>query len=255
MKLYYIGTGAADWTQEAGARDGISRRFSCAVLDDLLSIDLAPTTPREYFAPSSPLGQVQYVLYTHSHNDHYDKDTLLALCKTRAVTVICDPDFGMRLPSHENLTHISATPLQEVKIGDYTILPLRANHRVSQHPQEQPLHFIISKDGNNLFWGADGAWLYCDTWQALLKKGPFDRLILDGTLGEGIGDWRIFEHNNLPMIRLMCATMRHKKVIKPTGQVWLTHLSRDAHESPVTLPATLEQEDLHVAYDNLEDSF
>ena len=255
LKLYYIGTGAADWTKENGARDGVTRRFTATLVNDDLMIDLAWTTPLSYFERDSVCAGVKYIIYTHSHNDHYDRDILLALLDTRALTVLCHADFAARLPAHGNLTVIPLEPGEEVAVGRYKILPLRANHRVASHPSEQPLHYVIASEGKKIFWGADGAWLYCDTWQALLKQAPFDRMVLDGTLGEGEGDWRIFEHNNLPMIRLMQATIVKKGMLGEAGQLWIAHLSRDAHESPVTLPTTLEKEQIFVANDDIKDEF
>ncbi|MBO5788530.1 MAG: MBL fold metallo-hydrolase, partial [Clostridia bacterium] len=138
MKLYYIGTGAADWTELAGPRDGIMRRFSAAILDEQLLIDLAPATPMSYFEKGGVGEEVTYVLYTHSHNDHYGSGALLNLCEKGKVTVLCH--FTARLPEHPNLTSIQAKVGEEVHLGKYSVTPVRANHRVASHPEEQAMH-------------------------------------------------------------------------------------------------------------------
>ncbi len=253
MKLTYIGTGAADWTQSAGARDGVSRRFTCTMVDEDLLIDLAPTTPVALF--DGMFSAVTDILYTHSHDDHYDHKTLAAFAARHPVRVWADADFAARIPGTEGVEVHQLSAGVTVTVGKYTLTPLRANHRISAHPAEQALHYILSDGSRRIFWGADGAWLPTDTWYALRAARPYDRMILDGTLGEAHGDGRIFEHNSLPMIRLMCETFRESGCLTPTGQIWLTHLSRDSHESPREMARHLAQENLYVAEDNLEDKF
>ncbi len=255
MKLTYIGTGAADWTKASGARDGITRRFTCTLVDRELLIDLAPTTPASMFVEGGVLGRVTDILYTHSHDDHYDSDTLLSFAAHHPVRVWVDSDFADRIPHAAGVEVHSLTPLVPVTIGCYTVTPLRANHRLGAYPREQALHYIISDGEKKIFWGADGAWLLTDTWHAIRANKPYDRMVLDGTLGEVTGDPRVFEHNSLPMIREMAASFHEAGCLKQTGQIWLTHLARDAHESPATLPATLAKDNLFVAFDDREDHF
>ncbi len=255
MKIHYIGTGAADWTAAAGPRDGMSRRFSCAVLDGRLAIDLAPTTPESFFAPDGPLGQVESVIYTHSHNDHFHVGTLLALAETRKVRVMADSALLALIPDHPTLTPVTASVGEATQLGVYQITPLAANHLVSARPTECPMHYVIEAEGKRIFWGADGAWFFTDTWQGICKRRPYDRMILDGTLGDVVGDPRIFEHNSLPMIEMIRDVAIKRKLLSEAGQIWLTHLSRDAHTSPQELPADLAKRGLYVSYDGMEDEF
>ncbi len=254
MKLLYIGTGAADWTEKAGARDGVTRRFSCALVDETLLIDLAPTTPASLFTDGA-LATVTDILYTHSHDDHYDEATLACFAAAHPVRVWASSDFASRIPALDGVEVHALAVGVPVAIGKYTVTPLRANHRVNAHPDEQALHYVIEDGTRRIFWGADGSWLPTDTWASLRRKCPYDRIILDGTLGEARGDRRIFEHNSLPMIRLMVEAMRDAGCIAEDGEVWLTHLSRESHESPREMENHLLAEDLHVAKDHLEDQF
>ncbi len=255
MKILYIGTGAADWTAAAGARDGVTRRFTCTLVDTTLLIDLAPTTPVELFEDGAPLGAVTDVLYTHSHDDHYNAAHLATLAQHRPVRVWASGDLAARIPAIDGVEVHTLSVGETVTVGAYTVTPLRANHRLSAHPAEQALHYIISDGTRRIFWGADGSWLPTDTWYALRARRPYDRMILDGTLGEVHGDIRIFEHNSLPMIRLMRESIQAWGCLAEGGELWLTHLSRDAHESPLALEAHLAEEGIHVAKDDLEDEF
>ncbi len=253
MRILYIGTGAADWTAAAGARDGISRRFTCTLLDRELLIDFAPTTPRELFVDGGALSNVTDILYTHSHDDHYDSETLAALAHEKKIRVWADADFAARIPRFEGVEVYSLIPGEAVQIGKYEVIPLRANHALRNHPHEQALHYIISDGSAKIFWGADGAWFLTETWREILRHAPYDRIILDGTLGETFGDKRIFEHNSLPMIREIKAVLIESNCLKEHGQVWLTHLSRDAHETPKRLRESCLEMGLYVAQDESED--
>ncbi len=253
MRLTYIGTGAADWIAASGARDGVTRRFTCTLLDDAMLMDLAPTTPHTLF--DTRFGRVTDILYTHSHNDHFDRDTLASLAAVHPVRVWAETHFAARIGDIPGVELHPLTPGQAEQVGHYSVLPLRANHALSAHPEEQALHYIISDGTRRIFWGADGAWLPTETWRAIRAHRPFDRMILDGTLGTAIGDSRIFEHNNLGMVCAMRDAFTEAGCLAPEGEIWLTHLSRDSHDSPVVLAEQLAKEQLHVAFDNMEDVF
>ncbi len=255
MKLLYIGTGAADWTQAAGARDGVTRRFTCTLVDEALLIDLAPTTPAACFEDGGVFAGVTDILYTHSHDDHYDRDTLARLASHRPVRVWASAHFASRIPTIEGVEVHSLTAGVTVQVAGYEITPLCANHRISAHPDEQALHYIISDGARRIFWGADGAWLPTETWYALRAARPYDRIVMDGTLGEVTGDYRIFEHNSLPMLRLMADSFRAAGCVAEGGRIYLTHLSRDAHDSPLVMDQKLAADNFYVAKDNLEDVF
>lgn len=251
MKLYYIGTGAADWTAAAGAKGGVTRRFSSAVLDGRLLIDLAPTTPLSLF--DEAFREVDAVLYTHSHSDHFSPEHLYRLAETRELTVVGDPRPLALLAEHPRIRKREATADVALEVSGYTVTPLAANHRITRNPGETPLHYVIEKDGQRIFWGADGAWFPCATWAAMRRMRPYDRVVLDGTLGDEDNDNRVFEHNNLTMVGMIQKNLLGQRMLTEGGQIWLTHLSRDAHIAPDELGQELARRGLFMAKDDLED--
>ena len=57
---------------------------------------------------------------------------------------------------------------------------------------------------------------------ALRAQAPFDALVIDATIGDGHdGDYRVFEHNSLPMVRMMVESLRANGQMKAAGQVYL----------------------------------
>lgn len=252
MKIRHIGTGADDWLPYEVSRNGEYRRRSAATLDDVLEIDLAATTPLER------LPAVREVIYTHSHRDHFDRETLFALARGRALTVYAHTDLAGRLAADapDKIRVIGVAPGDTVvtPLG-YRLTALRANHVVGDHPAEQPLHYIIEKDGQRVYWGTDGAWIAPDAWEALRAAGSFDRMVMDGTLWDRLGDTRIFTHNNLNMVRELAAAFRTAKLLKPNGQICITHISRDSQYPTAELDRLLAADGIRAAHDDEEDEF
>lgn len=252
MNIRYIGTGADDWAFGVKVRGGEYRRKSAAAIDGRLLLDCAPGTPLD------SLPQVREVLYTHVHNDHFDLPTLNALAGTRPLTVYVEAHTAARMRDSvsDAVTLVGLTPGQTVEtVQGYRVTPLRANHWIPAHPEEQPLHYVIEHDGARLFWGADGGWLLAETWARLRAFPPFDRMVLDGTLGDTVGDARVFSHNNLPMVRAMAEIFRTEGMLKAAGKIYLTHISRDSHYPQEELTEILSRDGLYAAYDDEEDCF
>ena len=120
---------------------------------------------------------------------------------------------------------------------------------------ENALHYVIEADGRKIFWGADGAWFLCKTWASMRRMKPYDRVVLDCTLGDNDDDNRIFEHNNLTMVGNIRKNLISQQMLTEGGQVWLTHLSRDEHIDPMNLGVELNRRGFYMALDDLEDEF
>ncbi len=73
MKLTFLGTGAADWNGP-DAR-GEYRRLTSTLIDGSLLIDVTHTVDDMIENPAA----ITDVLFTHSHDDHFDLDALRAL--------------------------------------------------------------------------------------------------------------------------------------------------------------------------------
>jgi len=126
------------------------------------------------------------------------------------------------------------------------------NHIISAVPAhhgtvKEAVHFIIEskKDGKRVFYGCDGAWLYYETYRALLAT-TFDAMIFDCTIGDVKGDYRIFEHNNIAMVKEMRDTLR-----KVCDTFIISHLARTLHEPHDITEKKLAEDGIITAYDNM----
>ncbi|MCR4718274.1 MAG: hypothetical protein K5768_01430 [Firmicutes bacterium] len=250
MKLLFMGTGAADWVLKERKDGEFFRRFTSIKINSDLMID-CPADAEDYLINSGEsLCDIQNLLITHTHNDHYDADTIKKILNkgvkiwTEKNTV---PMIEKDLPSCGVCCLDLYTPS---KVGEYEVICVPANHSVSDKNQI-PLHYIITKGDKTIFWGCDGAWLPNYSWKEV-KKYKYDLIVLDGTLGEAKGDYRTFEHNNISMIIEMSETMRSCGLLKPEGKIAMSHMSRYAHKSHSELQKSMAETNIIVAYDGME---
>ena len=81
----------------------------------------------------------------------------------------------------------------------------------------------------------------------MLKKGGVDLAVLDGTLGDQLGDVRVLEHNNLTMVEQLVAAL------KPyVPRFVISHMARTLHTPHDELVARVAPHGVEVAFDGLE---
>ena len=227
MRIIFLGTGAADW---AGVdQRGEYRRYTSTMLDGRLLIDVTSTVLDQIEDPSA----ITDVFFTHSHGDHFDPDALRALAPCRAY-------------AHEGwagkiqVEGVQVIPLrvgEAVEAAGFTVTPMPSNHA----PGETTLHYLVEKDEKRLLYATDGAWLRNEAHHIIGEK-PLDAAVFDATIGDGFeGDYRVFEHNSIDMIRLMLKTMHKTGRLAPDAPVYLTHLARTLHPDQATLERNTEK--------------
>lgn len=220
MKIQFLGTGAADWKAVPEDFTGY-RYFSSALVNEELLIDPGP----DVFAATGRYGidvsGVKYVINTHRHPDHFSHETLSRLTEAGA-------EF------------ITFKPGEKKQVGRFVISAFAANHGTCPGT----VHFMIDDGSRKLYYALDGAWLLYDEYLAL--KGGADLLVLDATVGDIPGDYRIFEHNNLNMVREM------RQTLKPfIGRFIVSHIARTLHRDHEALAESLAPCGIEAARDGM----
>ena len=224
MKITFLGTGAADWKPERDRELAGYRRNASALIDDLLLIDPGACVPDALACFGKDAKKIRYVLNTHAHKDHYNAQTREMLESAGA-------------------TFYKMAPGEVLTLGNYTVTALRANHAVGN---DVAVHFLVSDGAHTVFYGLDGAWLTFEE-AAVLKKGGVDLAVLDGTLGDQLGDVRVLEHNNLPMVEQLVAAL------KPyVPRFVISHMARTLHTPHDELVLRMAPHGVEVAFDGLE---
>ena len=251
MHITFLGTGAADWRKD----DPNFRAFTSTRINEDLLID---GTMAVYERISGNTAQIKDVMYTHSHRDHFDIELLKKLAPVRAHI---HSSWAHKVQA-EGVEVIPFECNEKFCVGDYEVMALPSNHLVEDW-SEITVHYVVTHKDKSLFYATDGAWITTREWHGLLNY-ELDAAIFDATIGDPYpGDYRVFEHNNLDMVRLMLKTMRCPMfadkpafgkihgVIKPDAPVFITHLARTLHPAQDELVKSLEGEFV-VAYDGFE---
>lgn len=258
MKIVFLGTGAADWPYYKSECDRVEgeRRFVSMLIDEHILIDVSLHS----FAYAKKIGvdvsKITDLLLSHSHDDHYSKENLLQFQKASAskINIWCHTDAVEQLQlsdEEKSLFHIHNLDVEvPVKIGDYKVTPLEANHIVEES-NEIPLHYIIENKGKVLFSGCDGGWFTSRTWE-YMRNVVFDGMILDATVGDYMADYRIGTHNSIPMLRIIAASVREGGMLKKDGVLLANHLALTLHGNQKETKALFEDFGVLVAYDGMQ---
>lgn len=223
MKITFLGTGAADWGIDDKDSAGYNRFFSSALIDGVLLIDPGPHIFLSAQKHDIDLSGVKYIINTHPHSDHLNENSLKKLEEIGAVFYTFKAG-------------------EEREIGNYSVSSYYANHSTC----ENSVHFIIEDGEKKLFYGLDSAWLMYDEVKAIKQKG-IDLAVLDATIGDVEGDYRIFEHNNLNMVREM------RQTLKPfVGRFVISHMARTLHDDHITLSNKMKESGFETAFDGFE---
>ena len=224
MKITFLGTGAADWRRADHKNLEGYRRNASVLIDDELLIDPGPDVPDALDTFDKQADKIRYVLNTHRHRDHYCVETFSCLAGAAF------------LPLRAGDT---------AQLGKYRVTAMAANHGTAR----KAVHFLITDGEKTLFYGLDGAWLLYDEVAAIQEAKP-DLAVLDGTLGEEIGDYRVFEHNDLTMVRALKAALApHVK------RFCISHMARKLHLAHAQVVEQMSPHGIEVAHDGLELEF
>lgn len=258
VSITFLGTGAADWPEIIPVEEDVAsnlnwRRLSSVLVDNRILIDCGSTVTGAMKTFGINLQQITDILITHTHSDHLSIDTLGSLLMMRkpgsSLDIWGHKEALAKIPSMEGLKRHPLKAGSVFYIGDTKIQALEANHIV-ERSKEKALHFLFRGKGTQWLYATDGAWFLKPTWIRLCKA-KLDMIVWDATIGEVEGDYRIFEHNSLAMIRLMSSTLKKQGILNEDAHILLTHMALTLHTSHAELEKSLSVEGIRPAYDGL----
>lgn len=250
MNIRFLGTGASDWPDTLRGEKEY-RRFASVIVDNKLLIDPGP----HIFGFAEDLGNadmfddIETVILTHSHDDHLNIENVQRLCDAKKRIMYCERHAASLVKDIRNIAIREMLMYTPVEMCGYKVTAVPANHG-TEIANEQALNYIIKKEEKCFFYGCDSAWIRRDAWY-YMRNFKYDLMVLDGTLGDDYGDYRIFEHNNLRMVELISETIRNTGVLKPDGKIMISHLAYAVHGTHKETEKKLEKAGVGVAYDGM----
>lgn len=231
------------------------RTRTSVLIDEVLKVDFPPDTLYHSMQYGLTMNKVQDLLITHSHTDHLYAEDLVIRAKGYAqygdsTMHVYGHDLPLRLcfqalngESHHYQFH-RLLPFVPMKTQTATIVPLLASH----DPVETCLLYYIEKDEKTILYGNDSGW-FPDETLAWLKDKKLDLAILECTVGHSTHRTR---HMNVEAVLETCEWMAANKVMKPEGQIVVTHFSHNAHLLHEDLIAIFEPHGIQVAFDGMK---
>ncbi len=202
MKIRYMGTAAAEgipavfcqcnlcrYARQYGGKDKRTRSQSL-VNDDLL-IDFPPDSYMHYQLYNFDLPQIENLLVTHNHTDHFYATDLEMRCEPLAHpepkvmhvysnSTVRDM-FYARMPKKYNVTNkydfCVIEPYKTYQVGNYKVTPMLAQHDKTQ----QCVFYGIAEGNKKLLYAHDSGYFPDPTWEYLESDSACYNLIsLDG---------------------------------------------------------------------------
>ena len=250
MKVQFLGTCACDYSDKLQNEckhrfDNDARRSSTVLINDHILIDCGEHTIESLDIAGVSYAQITDVFITHTHDDHFNPVNIEKISKSRHIPLRLWVRNDAKMPEIQNVKIGRLVPYSKTEFEESLfVTSLIANHDPNAFPQ----HFLFEIEGKKLFYGCDGAWLLTNTYN-YLHNSNLDIMVLDATVGDYIGDYRLAEHNSIPMIRLMLPSLRVNGTINDETRAILSHLAPSLHKSHIETEKIARDFGAEVAYD------
>lgn len=252
IKIQFLGTCACDYSPKLENEfkkkfDFDARRSSALLVEDTILIDCGEHTLNSLDILGIDYNQITDILITHTHDDHFNEKHIEKIAKNRHVPLRLWLREDAEISDISNTELIKMKPFEKYELSNgLFVSPLISNH----DPKAFPQHFLLEKDDKKIFYGCDGAWFLTDTYNYLNNKN-LDLMILDATVGDYEGDYRMSEHNSIPMIRLMLPSLKNNHTINEKTKIVLSHIAPSLHKSHSETVEIAKGFGAEVAYDGL----
>jgi len=256
-KIKFLGTAAADFSPRlkgdcADCFDKNARRASCLLFNDQYLIDCGPHCLDSLRIAGIDKSHITDLFVTHLHSDHFKPDNIAAIAQARKSA--SGENLRVWVSDGANMPGIAdVTVMPMVKFTEYTVdsgltvTGMSANHDNKAYPQ----HLLFDNGGSKFFYGCDGAWFLNDTYWHM-HKCDLALMVLDGTCGDYDGDYRMAEHNTVPMIRVMLPSLKTAGIVGEKTVIYISHLAPSLHKLHEETVEIMREMGVGVAYDGLE---
>ena len=253
FSITFLGTCAYDFSPKLlsdfkNKFDFDARRASCVLFNERFLIDCGPHCCNSLDIIKKDYRDIRDIFITHLHPDHFCVESIMKIAQNRTKALRLWVREDAVLPDMPDVKIVRMRIGTEYRIGDETtVIALGANHDPASFPQ----WFLFERNEKKFLYALDGAWYLCNTYD-FLKKSHLSLLVADGTVGDYEGDYRMAEHNSLPMIRLMLPSLKKTEIIDDSTQIYLSHIAPSLHKPHEKTVKIAKKIGVKIAYDGLK---
>lgn len=278
MKLHLYGSGASEGVpalfcecencvrfRKLGGKN--IRTRTGAMVDEKLLIDFSADTYAHVLYGGLDLRKAEYLIVTHSHEDHlyaadlmtvkppmafYNRERRLEVYgneKTIKKIEAEQKKYGRNpceMQKYLQLHRIKA--FEKVKVGEYEILPLPASH----DKNEDCFIYCVTCNGKTLLYGHDTAYFSESVWNALTLH-HLDCVVLDCTMVDTTGAFP--EHMGLPDNIAVRKRMLENGMADENTVFIATHFTHIFNPEHARIRPIFEKAGIQTAYDGYEIDF
>jgi phosphoribosyl 1,2-cyclic phosphate phosphodiesterase len=235
-----------------GGRDVRSR--SAALVDGQLKLDFPPDTLLQMNREGLSAHDWIALVFTHSHDDHFARSELQYFLypfvdqeyfpfPIYGNATICErmrdrfPDWPIEL--------IETSSFQPVAIAEYTITPIKANHKLD----EDSHNLIVQNGSRTLLYATDTGMWHEETW-AYLQGVRLDGLVVECT--EGFHRTEYYGHLDIAECVALVSRLREMGTLAHGAPVVTTHHAASGGATHRQLEETLAPHGITPGYDGIE---
>ncbi|GMU22653.1 MAG: hypothetical protein AMXMBFR13_27380 [Phycisphaerae bacterium] len=223
-----LGSGSANFEGYEGPYRPFSRERSTMFMPPDVICDFSSTTPRKMARWGYKISDINHLLISHSHADHFDAPAIAAFARQRKQAgrpppVVHSGSVACRAlrellakTGEQDLVRLDElSPGRESEAGEVRILPVRANHSTDS----DPLCFIMRWRGATCYYGTDTTYPKAETSAALARErfDVFAHEITAATADDGL------HHCDLGDLLLLVGKLRRAGAIDTWTRVVSIH--------------------------------
>ncbi len=253
VKLTFLGTAAANFSPrlKTDCKDRFdcdARRASCMLIGENYLVDCGMYVMESMRIAGTDISKITDIFVTHFHADHFIAEHVIQIAAGKEKPLRLWVRRDAQVPPMENVEVVHLPLETEVVVSEsMSVASIDANH----DPRSFPQHFVFTIHGKKMLYALDGAWFLTSSYN-YLRDCKLDVAVLDATCGDYVGDYRMGEHNSIPMIRLMLPSLKKWGVIHEQTRVYLSHIAPKLHASHAETVELVAKDGLLVACDGLQ---
>lgn len=277
MKIKILGTAAAEGIPSPFCKcrfceysrrhlKSEQRKRSSVLIDNDLLIDMGPDILWNSVSQNISYSNLRFILFSHSHFDHFSVPSLLLCSKEYRITEMEKPIILVgssqvyeklinyldvmgidKLKFFSNYHYTVVKPGEKLILGKYIITTIESTHSKI----EKCLLYVIKNDDKVFFYSTDTAVFNVhDIFKEYTDK--FDLVLSDCTYGINSQTTRRNRHMGVTDNIKIYNEMKKNGLLKDDSRYILTHFSHDSMIPSYLMQEYVKQSNMEIAYDGME---